>query len=97
MIRKLLILVFLLNSCSSLNTPPTIPSNLTDVAGLSEIELKAKYPDVKEVDSSFRILVSKNLHPYHAPEGTKFLRFGKEYLVAELKDDKVIALHRVSG
>ena len=96
-IRSLLICAFLLNSCSPANTPSTIPSNIADIAGLSETELQAKYPDVIEVDASFNNLVSKNLHPYNPPNGTKFLRFGKEYLVAELRDGRVIALHRVSG
>jgi hypothetical protein len=57
--------------------------------------LRAKYPEVTELDVSLRNLVSKNLHPYH-PQG-KLLRFGRDYLVAELKDGRVIALHRVSG
>jgi hypothetical protein len=96
-IRNLLISVFLLSSCSSANTPSSIPSNLAVVAGLSETELQAKYPDVKKVDGSFSILVSKNLHPYNPPNGTKFLRFGKEFLVAELRNGKVTALHRVNG
>jgi hypothetical protein len=69
----------------------------TEVIGLTEAELRAKYPEVAELDASFRNLVSKNLHPYHPPATHKLLRFGKDYLVAELKDGKVIALHRVSG
>jgi hypothetical protein len=96
-IRKLLICVVLLSACSSSNRPSLIPSTGAEVAGLSEAELRAKYTDVKEIDNSFSILVSKNLHPYHPPEGTKFLRFGKEYLVAELRNGRVVALHRVSG
>ena len=74
----------------------TLPT-ATDVVGLTEAELRAKYPEVAELDKSFDLLVSKNLHPYHAQATNKFLRFGRAYLVAELKDGKVIALHRVSG
>jgi len=96
-LRKLLICALLLTSCSSVNRQSSIPSNVADVAGLSESELQAKYPNVKEVDDSFSNLVSKNLHPYHPPEGTRYLRFGEEYLVAELRNGKVIALHRVGG
>ena len=68
-----------------------------DVIGLTEAELRAKYPEVTEMDGSFANLVSKNLHPYHPPPTNKLLRFGRDYLVAELKDGRVIALHRVSG
>jgi len=68
-----------------------------DVIGLTEAELRAKYPQVTELDNSFSLLVSKSLHPYHPPATNKLLRFGNTYLVAELKDGKVIALHRVRG
>jgi hypothetical protein len=68
-----------------------------DIIGLTEAELRAKYPEVTELDRSFNLLVSKNLHPYHPPATNKLLRFGRDYLVAELKDGRVIALHRVSG
>lgn len=96
-LRKLFIWVFLLSACSSVNTRLPIPSNIADVAGLSEAELQVKYPNVKEVDDSFSNLISKTLYPYHPPEGTRFLRFGEEYLVAELRNGKVVALHRVGG
>jgi hypothetical protein len=68
-----------------------------DVIGLPEAELRAKYPSVAELEGSFDLLVSKHLHPYHPATTNKLLRFGREYLVAELKNGKVIALHRVSG
>lgn len=68
-----------------------------DVIGLTEAELRTKYPDISELSVSFSILVSKHLHPYHPPATNKLLRFGREYLVAELKDGRVIALHQVSG
>jgi hypothetical protein len=68
-----------------------------DVIGLTEAELRAKYPEVAELSVSFSILASKHLHPYHPPATNKLLRFGREYLVAELKDGRVIALHQVSG
>ncbi|MGV3756852.1 MAG: OmpA family protein [Verrucomicrobiota bacterium] len=68
-----------------------------DVIGLTEAELRAQYPQMAELDNSFSLLVSKNLHPYHPPATNKLLRFGNTYLVAELKDGKVIALHRISG
>jgi hypothetical protein len=68
-----------------------------DVIGLTEAELRAKYPEVTELEGSFSILVSKSLHPYHPPATNKLLRFGRDYLVAELQDGRVIALHRVSG
>jgi hypothetical protein len=68
-----------------------------DVIGLTEAELHAKYPEVNEIDGNFYNLVLKNLHPYHPPSTNKFLRFGRYYLVAELKDGGVIALHRVRG
>jgi hypothetical protein len=92
-----------LTSCDRLNasthnamaaTPTPIAK---DVIGLTEAELRAKYPDVTELDRSFDLLVSKNLHPYKLPATNKLLRFGRNYLVAELKNGRVIALHRVHG
>ena len=68
-----------------------------DVIGLSEKELYKIYPEVNIPSNSFLNLVSKNLHPYHAPSEHVFLRYGKEYVVFELKNGKVIAMHRVSG
>jgi hypothetical protein len=68
-----------------------------DVIGLTEAELRTKYPQVAELDKSFDLLVSKHLHPYHPPKTNKLLRFGRDYLVVELKDGRVIALHTVSG
>jgi hypothetical protein len=68
-----------------------------DVIGLTEAELRAKYPEITGRDSSFALLVSKNLHPYHPPATNKLLRFGDNYLVLELKNGRVIALHRISG
>jgi len=67
------------------------------VIGLTEAELYKIHPEVIVPTRSFLILVSKNLHPYHAPSDHVFLRYGQEYLVFELKDGKVIAIHRVSG
>lgn len=65
--------------------------------GLTEAELRAKHPEVVELDGSFSLLVSKNLHPYQPPPTHRFLRIGSSYRVAELKDGKVIAVHRVRG
>ena len=82
--------------CRKTDSDAPVPAP-RDVVGLTEAELRARYPEVTELDNSFSLLVSKNLHPYHPPATNKVLRFGKLYLVAELKDGKVIALHRVSG
>jgi hypothetical protein len=68
-----------------------------DFIGLTEAELRAKYPEVTDLTHSFSILVSKYLYPYHPPATNKLLRFGRDYLVVELKDGRVIALHHVSG
>jgi hypothetical protein len=78
---------------SSVQTPPSV----SQVIGLSETELRTRFPQLTELDNSFDLLVSKNLHPYHPPPGHKLLRFGSDYVVVELKDGKVIALHRVGG
>jgi hypothetical protein len=88
-----------LTGCKKLSTPTqeTRTIAIKDVVGLTEAQLRAKYPELKEIERSFSILVSKNLHPYHPPATNKLLRFGREYLVVELKDGRVIALHRVSG
>jgi hypothetical protein len=78
-------------SATKLITPlPTA----TEVVGLTEANLRLKYP---EVTQSFGLLVSKHLHPYHPPLTHKLLRFGQAYLVAEIKGGTVIALHRVEG
>jgi len=77
-------------------TTTTAPA-AKDVVGLSEAELRAKYPQVTALDRSFELLVSKSLRPYRVPAEHKLLRFGRDYLVAELKDGRVIALHPVSG
>ncbi len=69
----------------------------SDVIGLTEAELRAKYPEMADLDRSFDLLVSKNLHPYRVPPTNKLLQFGRAYVVAELKDGRVIALHHVSG
>jgi hypothetical protein len=68
-----------------------------DVIGLTEAELRAKYPETTEVDWGFSINVSKTLYPYSPPRNNQLLRIGKTYLVVELKDGKVIALHRIKG
>ncbi len=67
------------------------------VVGLSTEELYSRYPAFNVPDASFLNLVSKNLHPYHIPPDHTFLRYGREYLVIEIKNGKVIALHRVHG
>jgi hypothetical protein len=87
--------------CQLLHTPTRQEtlSALTsqDVVGLTEAELYSKYPETAELAESFSILVSKSLHPYDPPKTNKLLRIGREYLVVEMKDGKVIALHVVSG
>lgn len=75
----------------------TAPPTAADVIGLTEAELRAKYPKMAEPDRSFDLLVSKNLHPYRLPATNKLLRFGRAYLVAELKDGRVIRLHHIRG
>jgi hypothetical protein len=82
---------------ASTHNATTVAPTAKDVVGLTEAELRAKYPEITELDAGFSNLVSKNLHPYHPPATNKLLRFGRDYLVAELKDGRVIALHRVSG
>ena len=67
------------------------------VMGLSEKELYEMYPEVNIPSNSFLNLVSKNLHPYHAPIENVFLRYGENYIVFELSNGKVITMHRVSG
>jgi hypothetical protein len=81
---------------SNVSTPRTAPT-AKDVIGLTEAELRAKYPEVTELDRSFDLLSSKNLHPYHSLATNKLLRFGQDYLVAELRGGRVIALHHVGG
>ncbi|WP_152032780.1 hypothetical protein [Ereboglobus luteus] len=68
-----------------------------EIIGLTEEALRRRFPDITEVSGSFSILVSKNLHPYQVPKNNKLLQFGTLYLVAELKDGRVIAIHKVSG
>lgn len=70
---------------------------IEDAVGLTETELYEKFPETRVPTSSFLNLVSKNMHPYHAPKTNKFLRLGSQYLVFELKCGKVIAVHKVSG
>lgn len=86
-----------LTGCNRQAVSPVAALEAREVIGLTEAELRAKYPEVAEIDGGFATLVSKNLHPYNPPPTNKLLRFGSEYLVAELKDGRVIALHRVSG
>ena len=83
-------------SASTRDAATAIPT-ATEVIGLTEADLRAKYPEMAALDRSFDLLVSKNLHPYHPPATNKLLRFGRAYLVAELKDGRVIALHHISG
>jgi hypothetical protein len=88
-------------SCQLFHTPTrqeTLAAlTAQDVVGLSEAELRSKYPETAELAGSFSILVSKSLRPYDPPKTNKLLRIGREYLVVEMKDGKVIALHRVCG
>ncbi len=93
--RLITLIIFL--SCSILVYAESKVPAERDVIGLSEKELYEKYPETTVPSGSFLILVSKNLHPYHAPSDHVFLRYGEQYWVFELKDGKVIALHRVSG
>ena len=67
------------------------------VIGKSEQDLKEMFGRVNPVDGSFSILVSKNLHPYHPPDSHRLLRLDDTYTVFELKENKVIKVHRVSG
>ena len=93
---KKLLLLLLLSVIISPFARSDIPTE-EDVIGLSEKELYKIHPEVNIPSSSFLNLVSKNLHPYHAPRDHVFLRCGKKYLVFELKNGKVIAMHKVSG
>lgn len=74
----------------------TYPS-AKDVVGLTETDLHAKYPEFVKPDQSFDLLASKSLYPYKVPRSHVLLRFGKTYLVVEIKDGQVIALHQISG
>lgn len=87
------LLLFLLIGCSHDNSPPT----KKNVIGLTQSELYEKYPETKTPTGSFSLLISKNLHPYNPPIDHVFLQYGDEYIVFELNEGKVIALHRVSG
>ncbi len=69
----------------------------SELIGISESELRIKYPEVRELSNSFKLLLSKNLFPYQPPETHKFLRLGNQYIVFELKDDVIIKVHKVSG
>jgi len=68
-----------------------------DVIGLSNAELVLKYPEVKVPSNSFALLISKMLYPLRIPKEHVLLRYGSKYIVFELKNDVVIAVHRVSG
>lgn len=52
---------------------------------------------VREMDRSFDLLVSKNLHPYQPPPENTLLRFGDSYLILEFAEGKLVAIHNVSG
>ena len=89
---SILILLFLISVSSHAND--TLEE---DVIGLSNTELILKYPEVKAPSNSFALLISKMLHPLRIPREHALLRYGKKYIVFELKNDVVIAVHRVSG
>jgi hypothetical protein len=100
----LLLFAFVIGSitgCTNLRTPTReailAATNSKDVVGLTEAELRTKYPEMAEIEGSFSIIVSKSLHPYQLPATNKLLRLGREYLVVELKNGRVIALYPVSG
>jgi hypothetical protein len=93
---KFILSIILLSVVMAAYSESAIPS-AEDVIGLSEKELYEKYPETNKPSGSFLILVSKNLHPYHAPSDHVFLRYGKAYLVFELNNGKVINLHKVHG
>ncbi|MCP4323317.1 MAG: hypothetical protein GY787_16010 [Alteromonadales bacterium] len=93
---KKLLLLLLLSVIISPFARSDAPSEEA-LIGLSENELYKIHPEVNVPSRSFLNLVSKNLHPYNAPRDHVFLRFGQEYLVFELKNGKVIAMHRVRG
>jgi len=65
--------------------------------GITMTGLRTQLPSVRSVSNSFLLLVSKGLAPYRIPPEHSFLRLGNAYVVFEIKDDRVLAVHRVSG
>ena len=64
---------------------------------MSRAELVARYPESSIPSASFSILISKKLHHLNIPKEHLLLRYGNSYTVFELKDDVVIAIHKISG
>ena len=108
MIRLLAITLIVLNQlllssgCSdhteSGGSSESEPITIKDAYGLTprQIEDLWKRP-LTEVEGSFSILVSKNLHPYVPPEGNRLMRYGDSYLVLEFSENRLVSIHPVSG
>lgn len=74
------------------------PITIKEAYGRSAEEISERWKTpVVPMDSSFDLLVSKNLHPYTLPPSHELLRFGSAYLVLEFAEGKLIAIHKVSG
>lgn len=72
--------------------------SIGEAVGMSKIEIETKWnKPLFTLDESFDLLVSKNLHPYTPPETNNFLRWGELYVVLEFKEERCIAVHRISG
>lgn len=71
---------------------------IKDAYGLSPQRIEELWEQpLVEVEGSFAILVSKNLHPYSPPTGNKLMRYGDSYIILEFSDDQLIAIHQISG
>lgn len=78
--------------------PEIEPITIKDAYGLTPTQISEYWKTpVNEMDRSFDLLVSKNLHPYQPPSENKLLRFGDSYLILEFADGRLIAIHHVSG
>lgn len=89
---------FLFASCFEQTKSEIEPITIKEAYGQSAEEISERWKTpVVPMDSSFDLLVSKNLHPYQLPPGHELLRFGSAYLVLEFADGKLIAIHKVHG
>ncbi|MDQ8192760.1 hypothetical protein [Roseibacillus persicicus] len=74
------------------------PITIKDAYGMSPDQVEKFWEtELTEVEGSFGNLVSKNLHPYQAPESNKLMRYGDSYLVLEFSDEGLVSIHLVSG
>ena len=95
--KKIVLMTLLLNLNAFAQDSNRSGPSPEEVIGLSEQQLLKIYPESEVLDRSFHLLVTKHLHPYRIPSEHKLLRLGRAYVVFELKSDKVIAIHKISG